>query len=152
MPPHPSAPCLLLDQARKRLPTTALPPPCSMAGLPRGLPDGLGSNLLFYHVWIMPPCNCGHCALAPPNQTESASSLKLRHPAATPARPPEQPQPARPARVPYAAGCALVCIIAVVIGSIFTLGVSLVLPAVASPPALAAFHVPLALWLVLNIC
>ena len=63
-----------------------------------------------------------------------------------------QPRSARPAAVPYAAGCALVCIVSAVVGSIFVLGVSLVLPALFSPPALAAFHAPLALLLAVNIC
>lgn len=76
----------------------------------------------------------------------SQPSQSLSHPS------PMQPRRARPAAVPYAAGCALVCIVMLTIGSIFVLGVSLVLPAVSSPPALAIIHLPLALLLVFNIC
>ena len=74
------------------------------------------------------------------------------HPITSPTPPAMQPRRARPAAVPYAAGCALVCIVTLAIGSIFVLGVSLVLPAVSSPPALASIHLPLALLLVFNIC
>lgn len=67
-------------------------------------------------------------------------------------RPILQPCRGRPAPVPYAAGCALVCVVAVVVGTIFVLGASLILPAVSSPAALAVCHLPMAVWLVFNIC
>lgn len=45
----------------------------------------------------------------------------------------------------------MICIVVAVVGSVFTLGLSLVLPALVSPAALAALHLPLAALLVLNI-
>lgn len=92
-----------------------------------------------------------HRATRCTNQALVAAALTSAALAPRP-RPTMQPWRGRPAPVPYAAGCALVCVVAVVVGTIFVLGASLILPAVSSPAALALYHLPMAVWLVFNIC
>lgn len=46
--------------------------------------------------------------------------------------------------IPYAAGCVLIVLVLIVIGSIFVLGLSLVLPVVASPSQILMLHGPAA--------
>lgn len=83
---------------------------------------------------------CGWCgalttrsAAAEATPDPGAPRLQLAAPAA-----------GRPTPVPYAAGCVLVVLVVAVIGSVFVLGLSLVLPALVGPAALACLHGPAA--------
>lgn len=93
---------------------------------------------------LLPRMQCGWCgaltsrtAAAEPTPDPGAPQLQLS----------AAPRPGRPAPAPYLAGCILVVLIVAVVGSIFVLGLSLVLPALVGPAALACLHGPAAVLL-----
>lgn len=53
--------------------------------------------------------------------------------------------------LPRVAGGALILVVLLIVGSVFVLGLSLVLPSLFGPVPLAALHLPLAAWLVFSI-
>lgn len=112
--------------------------------------------------WARCACVQEACICAGRWSHEQQEWSRLRVPAAaSPATPsrapppipstPAQPRQGRRARVPYAAGCALIVAVVLIVGSVFVLGLSLVLPALAGPAALATLHLPLAVALAFGI-
>ena len=62
-----------------------------------------------------------------------------------------QPRRCRPLQVPQVAGRTLVTAVLLIVGSVFVLGLSLVLPALISTLPALALHLPLALLFVFNV-